>query len=215
MEYVQGSERVLIEARIKRILAYRLPEWEELPDQIRSRQFQDFIGKQLGWLLDDEELLTGYMLQNYLKWNILLPLEGRKYSREHVAWIVAITLLKQVLTLDEIKRGITLLKEQMSARGAYEVFCQEFHLSLKLVFGPIMGIVNHVSGESDIRTAIERQLTERYWEFYMRPLHMPTGAACRALVWRLMTSEILYGNCWPYLQQRLLAMSQNSKMSEE
>ncbi|MDO5737919.1 MAG: DUF1836 domain-containing protein [Eubacteriales bacterium] len=177
--------------RTEQILRYRLPAWEELPDQIRSREFQAFIQDELGWLLREDELLTGYMLQNYLKWNVLLPLEGRKYSREHVAWVLTITLLKRVVTLEEVKRGILLQKSLQSAEEAYEVFAEQFAISLELAFEPIHHFLKKKYTHTAPKlAALEGQLNASL-DFIKLECLAP-GTACRAVAWQLLCKEWLH-----------------------
>lgn len=160
-----------------RLLNYKLPAWEDLPEDIQSRQFQRFVEQELGWLFPDEPLLTGYMLQNYLKWDILPPVEGRKYRREHVAWCLVISLLKQVLSLDQVKLGILMQHRLMPVREGYEVFRDEFSAALRYVFIPL----------------VERR--------YPEPIGFPgeklaanrlaVGAACRSLAWHILTNTMM------------------------
>ena len=143
-----------------RLLNYRLPAWEDLPSDIQSRQFQRFVQHELGWLFPDEPLLTGYMLQNYLKWDILPPVEGRKYNREHVAWCLVISLLKQVLSLDQVKLGILMQYRLMPIKDSYEVFREVFRGAARL----------HPAGRAALPGA--RRLPRK-----LAPNRLATGAA--------------------------------------
>ncbi len=160
-----------------RLLNYRLPAWEDLPSDIQSRQFQRFVQHELGWLFPDEPLLTGYMLQNYLKWDILPPVEGRKYNREHVAWCLVISLLKQVLSLDQVKLGILMQYRLMPIKDSYEVFREEFSAALRYVFIPL----------------VERRFPEPvgFPGEKLAPNRLATGAACRSLAWNILTNTLM------------------------
>ncbi|MDO5734677.1 MAG: DUF1836 domain-containing protein [Eubacteriales bacterium] len=202
LKITNDYEAFKVAARLKRITEYQLPPWNKLPKDIRSREFQDFIQDELGWLFPEEKLLTGYMLQNYLKWGVLLDLEGRKYSREHVAWTLTITLLKRVIALDEIKEGIILQKKLMSEKQCYEVFRQEFHRALVEIFSPIF------AEDLELEAARkEGQLDQG--ELVFKGLHvdgnrLAVAAVCRALAWQILTTTILAYGGWqrlaPYIE---------------
>lgn len=52
----------------------------------------------------DDKLLTKTMIHNYSKEKILQPLAGKKYSREHILQILMIYQMKQVLSIQDIKK---------------------------------------------------------------------------------------------------------------
>lgn len=108
-----------------------LPAWKELPNSIRSNELLDFVNAHLEKFFGSEVCLTKTMVQNYLKLNILPPIIGRKYAREHVAWCLAIGLLKQVLPIIEIKKGIHMCRQSSTAEILYAQFRDLFHVIMK------------------------------------------------------------------------------------
>ena len=48
------------------------------------------------------ENLTGAMVNNYVKQNIMPKASGKKYNREHVAYLTAICLLKQIVPVKDV-----------------------------------------------------------------------------------------------------------------
>ena len=91
-----------------------LPRWHELPDiELYMDQVITLIEKYLSPLitLEKHTLLTSSMVNNYVKHGL--------------AFLIAITLLKQVLTLPEIKQGILFQGATVGIREAYNLFCQE------------------------------------------------------------------------------------------
>ena len=51
--------------------------------------------------VDEEKLITSYMINNYVKDGTIPSPDKKKYSREHLAYLISICLLKQVVSLDE------------------------------------------------------------------------------------------------------------------
>jgi len=72
--------------------------WDRLPDiPLYMDQVVDYLGRQL-----DGEGPTSSMVHNYIKDGLLPRPNGKRYSREHLARLTAICLLKQVLPVSEL-----------------------------------------------------------------------------------------------------------------
>ena len=65
------------------------------------------------------------MVNNYVKHGLIPAPVKKRYNQKHLAFLIAITLLKQVLTLPEIKQGILFQGATVGIREAYNLFCQE------------------------------------------------------------------------------------------
>lgn len=50
-----------------------------------------------------DKLLTKTMINNYSKEKLLLPVKGKKYTREHIIQMLCIYQLKQALSLSDVK----------------------------------------------------------------------------------------------------------------
>ena len=88
------------------LLSYHLPRWEELPDfDIYMDQIIALIERYLN-ILDDgkERIITNSMINNYVKLKLIPKPNKKKYNKEHIAYLIAITLLKQILTISEVGR---------------------------------------------------------------------------------------------------------------
>lgn len=51
----------------------------------------------------DDKLLTKTMINNYSKEKLLLPVKGKKYTRQHIIQMLCIYQLKQMLSLADVK----------------------------------------------------------------------------------------------------------------
>lgn len=57
----------------------------------------------------------------------------KKYNKVHIAYVLAITILKEVLTISEIRDGIEIQSERSGLKGAYHIFCDELELATSTV----------------------------------------------------------------------------------
>ncbi len=114
-----------IETKFKKnckiLVQNKLPKWEELPDiGLYMDQLEKLLNKYLNIYNDgdEEKLITRAMINNYVK-NELIPKPQKKlYSRDHIAYLLVIGLLKPVLSISNIKE---ILKCQNEHRDAKEI----------------------------------------------------------------------------------------------
>lgn len=98
------------------------PDWEQLPTiPLYIDQVLLYLSDSLRFFQRDEDsaLLTGSMINNYVKNGVLPHPEKKKYNRQHLAALMAICMLKQVLTLPDIA---TLLSCEELGPELYETF---------------------------------------------------------------------------------------------
>lgn len=105
--------------KIREILEDKRPsEWKEIPDidlymdQVLGYMERQHPGLQL------EENLTAAMVNNYIKKDLLPRATGKKYNRQHVAFLTAICLLKQILSVDETGK---MMEKQVEERNDQQV----------------------------------------------------------------------------------------------
>lgn len=118
------------------LLCYHLPRWEELPDfDLYIDQVITLIGGYLHPLFDTEKesILTSAMINNYVKLKLIPKAEKKRYSRMHIAYLIAITILKQVLTISEVKEGIEYQANISGLKEAYNLFDQELETAVHMV----------------------------------------------------------------------------------
>lgn len=128
------DEREIIKS-IQEFQQFHLPRWEELPDfEVYMDQLITLLNRYLNiFNRDDSSLLTPSMVNNYVKLKMMPKPIKKKYERIHIAYLIAITTLKQVLTISEIKEGIELQAKISGLKGAYNLFCEEFENALNAV----------------------------------------------------------------------------------
>ncbi|HJB23079.1 MAG TPA: DUF1836 domain-containing protein [Candidatus Jeotgalibaca pullicola] len=115
----------------------KLIRWNELPNfGVYSDQVLTIIESQLSFLSSDdqERIITPAMINNYVKLGLIERPIKKKYYQLHIAKLIVITLLKQVLPLTDVQKGMSL---QISVKGekvAYDSFCDELEQSFHNLF---------------------------------------------------------------------------------
>lgn len=120
-------------------LNYRFVRWHDLPDiDLYMDQLITFVEKNIGDLFsDDEKCITPAMINNYVKLKLIPKPIKKRYSRKHLAYLMAITTLKQVLPIPKIKEGIDQAIEVHGADESYDLFCKAMEDSLFNLFNSI------------------------------------------------------------------------------
>lgn len=95
-----------------------LPDIELYKDQVLTYMQRQQPG-------GDSEL-TGAMINNYIKSGILPRPQGKRYTKQHLAYLTAIAQLKQVLSVAQLD---SLLKNQQDL-GESEVFYERYCAAL-------------------------------------------------------------------------------------
>ncbi len=111
---------------------YRCPRWEELPDLgLYMDQVLIVVEGVLRPLFpNDSVVLTSTMVNNYVKQQVLPPSEKKKYRRLHLAALIAITVLKRVLSVAEIKLVLERMVQIAEPHSAYDLFCAQLECRL-------------------------------------------------------------------------------------
>lgn len=107
---------------IKQIQQYRPVDWDRLPEiYLYMDQVLTYMNKQLEPLArtEDANLLTSSMINNYVKDGVLPRPEQKKYSREHLAMLTVICMLKPVLAIPDIDMLLKGLLEDNSSANMY------------------------------------------------------------------------------------------------
>lgn len=114
-----------------------IPRYEELPTiELYMDQVVAVIDDYLRIFLRDakDRRLTPAMINNYVKLRILPPPVKKRYNRTHLCHLIIICLLKQVLSISEIRDIIASQLEVHDMQTVYDDFCsmQEQSLGLTL-----------------------------------------------------------------------------------
>lgn len=107
--------------------------WEQLPDfALYMDQVLSYMERQV-LRFDGDDGLTAAMVNNYTKSGLAPRAEGKKYSREHLAYFTAICILKRVMSTRDM--DLLIRKELEGSRSiaeGYETFCASLGQALNL-----------------------------------------------------------------------------------
>ena len=92
----------------KEMKEFKLPYWKDLPDiDLYMDQVISLMEKYLTYVAgSDSKTLTPSMINNYVKLDIIPAPNKKKYSREHIAYLLIICSLKQIMPIPRIKEMI-------------------------------------------------------------------------------------------------------------
>lgn len=119
-------------------------DWDQLPDfslymdQVLSYMERQFIR------FDGEDALTAAMVNNYTKSGLVPRADGKKYNREHLAYLTVVGVLKHVLSAKDMT---LLLGEELEGRGTVENGYAAFQASLDEALLAAAGEIDRVPAE--------------------------------------------------------------------
>lgn len=88
------------------IIKHKLPYWDELPEiDLYMDQVVALMERYMSFHKTDEntKIITNSMINNYVKLGIMPAPIKKRYSREHIAYLIIICCLKQALPISDIK----------------------------------------------------------------------------------------------------------------
>ena len=114
----------------ERMTTQRPESWDQLPDlALYMDQLISYMPRQL-IRFEDGDALTAAMVNNYIKDGLLPRAEGKRYGREHLAWLTAICALKSVISMREMGVLFGALDADEGPRERYGVFLEELDRAL-------------------------------------------------------------------------------------
>lgn len=118
-------------------MEYTCPRWEQLPQiALYMDQVLLVLNQALEPLsVEKAPVVTGTMINNYVKMKLAPPAEKKKYDRAHMARFVMICLLKKVLSMTEIAAVLEHLLQAHSLETCYNLFCRELEIRLASLNG--------------------------------------------------------------------------------
>lgn len=113
---------------------FSLPRYHEIPD---VGLFLEQVTKYIAMYLDclPGISLTGSMISNYVKKDIIDNPVKKQYGRQHIAYLIFAAVAKSVLSLEQVKLLFEMQTKSYPADVAYNYFCDEFENVLGYVFG--------------------------------------------------------------------------------
>lgn len=128
----------------EQMLSYRIPRWGELPEiELYMDQVIALMEKYLGVFYDEgNKTITPSIINNYVKLGLVPPPVKKRYSKVHLAYILIICILKQVMPINNVIRIIEHQIHQHSIEEVYNHFCEEQERSLLSVVNNALILCN-------------------------------------------------------------------------
>lgn len=122
---------------------FHIPRWNELPtvslylDQVVTlinSYLTPYIFFKNDYKEGENELLTKTMINNYVKNNLIEAPVKKQYSKNQLSKLFVICVLKQVYSMQDIKKLIEIALVDSSIQNAYDKFCKLFEEALLCTF---------------------------------------------------------------------------------
>ena len=119
---------------------FSYPTWDQLPElDLYLDQVLLYVNKTCAPVLSSSDKgLTAAMINNYVKHGYVEKPDKKKYKRQQVARLIAITTLKTVFSIQEIAATLNLLQSQANSADLYNSFVDFLHEE-KEPLAPIIG----------------------------------------------------------------------------
>lgn len=122
------------QAMAEAIKPFDLPKYHQLPNMgLYLEQTVKYINcclEPLGWVE-----VTGSMIRNYVKMGLVKNPAQKQYYADHLAHLIVITIMKQVMPLEQISKMFAMQKKVYTDQVAYDYFCMEMKNILHFRFG--------------------------------------------------------------------------------
>lgn len=128
---------------------FKLPSWSDIPNIglymeqviILLREYLDYLPPEL----KDEQIITAATINNYVRTKIMPEPVKKKYYREHIAYLIMICTMKQILPIAVISRIIPMNIPEDEVESIYVRYSDRhqktknyFLKQIRLVAGPIL-----------------------------------------------------------------------------
>ena len=118
----------------ERLRTQRPVPWDQLPDfSLYMDQVLSYMDRQV-IRFDEDDGLTAAMVNNYTKSGLVPRAEGKKYNRDHLAYLTAICVLKRVMSTRDMD---LLIREELQGdrpiSDGYAAFCGSLNKALNAV----------------------------------------------------------------------------------
>ena len=104
--------------------SFSYPKWEEIPNiDLYLDQVLLYINQVCEPISSESDKgLTASMVNNYVKHGYLTKPEKKKYQRQQIARLIAITTLKSVFSIQEIAQTLNTLQTETNSEQLYNAF---------------------------------------------------------------------------------------------
>lgn len=160
-------------AACAQLRAVHLPRWNELPDiELYMDQVLVLMAKYMqGIAAEEDKLLTASMVNNYVKMGLVPAPVKKRYSRSHLARLVIICVMKQVVPMAMIRNFIESGLEEYSEQQLLDMAADYYDHAAEATAERAMeraaaqkeggAGLNILAASAAIRSQIELSLSEK------------------------------------------------------
>ncbi len=114
---------------IKEIENFKLPDYKDIPQiPLYMEQVIGYISEVLSPISKgDEQPLTPFMVNNYVKAKMITPPTKKKYNTNHIGYLLSISLLKNVVSMKDLATIIELDKSFTSDKEKLYDYFKDMH----------------------------------------------------------------------------------------
>ncbi|MBO4555148.1 MAG: DUF1836 domain-containing protein [Elusimicrobiales bacterium] len=120
---------------------FHMPLYGELTSfPLYMSQLLDLLDETLSPFMipGEEQIITKSMINNYVQKKVILPPVNKKYNKVHIIHLIAIGVLKQVISIEEITQIIHMqLDRYPKISIAYNYFCRALEEALSKAFNNV------------------------------------------------------------------------------
>ncbi len=93
-----------LQSWVAEVSSFALPNYKELPNvDLYMEQVLSYVNTTLSVFSDDpKKILTSFMVNNYVKGELIKEPVKKKYDKEQIGYLLAITLMKQTLSMGDM-----------------------------------------------------------------------------------------------------------------
>lgn len=100
-----------------------LPKWQQLPElELYLDQVLLYVNQVTAVSFESKRALTASMVNNYVKQGYLTKPIKKKYGKQQIARLIAITILKNSFSIQEISQVLESLQSEQSSPDLYDTF---------------------------------------------------------------------------------------------
>jgi hypothetical protein len=167
------------------ILKWSLVDLKDMPriplymEQVTSFFDEALAGARRG---DDDKILTKTMINNYTKEGTLPRPHGKKYSREHMIRLMYIFMLKQILSLQDIRQMFDQLQMDVNIESMYGAYLELVDGYKEQFRQSLVQKMEAVQEKLDGKGAY----TVENFEMMLMLLTVTEATAGKMLIWRML-----------------------------
>lgn len=162
-------EQMMMERVAASVQDFHLPRYHEIPDVgLYLEQVTKYINDALSPLM--QAALTGSMVSNYVKKGLVASPVKKQYSREQIAYLIYIAVVKSVLPMEDIRLMVSVQQKTYTAEKAYNYFCAELENVLSTVFERRSELVSVGIENTDEKTMLRNTIITVAHKVYLDKL---------------------------------------------